>query len=293
MPPENSANVTSNLETINGQEIQLESHATGNKINPKHVIKQNTTLKTASTVETGISSVLKQKKAVNSTNIRRVADKVPSKSAANDPVKPRQAVAERGAVSQDRPRQAVAERGAVSQDRRPGSSSGRRKVVPAHISAPFQTNPNLATSRLQTTYRSATAVKSSVRGRGATGRGRADRGSSGRATSSLSSKSGSAGNPRDKNTNSTTNASNDSRTKERDVERLERESEGLESRDRVRHKEPRNCAGDYRNDKLSPQYTVIEDKTVIERTSGVEQDDAGVGETDNDVDKLFHLRRDG
>ena len=291
MPPENSANVTSNLETVNGQEIQLESQETGNKINPKHVSKQNTTVRTASTKNTAVDSVSKQKKAENSTNIRRVADKAPSKSAASDPVKPRQAVAERGAVSQDRPRQAVVEKGAVSQDRGPGSSSGRRKVVPAHISAPFQTNPNLPTSRLQTTYRSATAVKSSVRGRGGTGRGRADRGSSGRATSSSSSKSGSAGNLRDKNTNYTTSASDDSRTHERDVERLERESEGLESR--VRHKEPRNCTGDYRNDKLIPRYTVIENKTVIEKTSGVEQDEAGVGETDNDVDKLFHLRRDG
>lgn len=39
---------------------------------------------------------------------------------------------------------------------RPQSSSGQRKVVPAHASAPFQTNPTLASAKLQTTYRAST-----------------------------------------------------------------------------------------------------------------------------------------
>lgn len=40
---------------------------------------------------------------------------------------------------------------------RPKSSSVQKKVVPAHVSAPFQTNPRLSTNKLQTTYRAATA----------------------------------------------------------------------------------------------------------------------------------------
>lgn len=48
---------------------------------------------------------------------------------------------------------------------RPQSSSGHRKIVPAHASAPFQTNLHLASSRLQTTYGASTA-KTSAKSRG-------------------------------------------------------------------------------------------------------------------------------
>ena len=300
IPTENSADRMS-FDQVNGQCIQVEYQETGNRIHPKHVSKQNTTVKTS------VSLVSKEKKTETSTNIRKVTDKGSSKTTGSASVKSRQAVTEKPNVSQGS---------------RPISSSGRGKVVPAHISAPFQTNPNLRTSRLQTTYRSATIVKSTVRGRGgatSSGRGRGDRGSfgrpgssSGRATSSSSSKSGSAGSNRDRNTNSTTKTTNtasasndrtdersedilkiDKQKLDRDSERLGRQSEGLESRDKVRHKQPKNRVEDNRNDKLSPCYTVIDNQTVIERISGVEHDVAGATETDQEVDKLFNLRRDG
>lgn len=57
---------------------------------------------------------------------------------------------------------------------RPSSSSGTRKAVPVHLNAPFQTNPNLISSKLQTTYKAATAktlAKSRSAG-SASGRGR-------------------------------------------------------------------------------------------------------------------------
>lgn len=49
---------------------------------------------------------------------------------------------------------------------RPKSSSGNRKVVPAHVSAPFQTDARLASGKLQTTYRAANA-KTVSKSRGA------------------------------------------------------------------------------------------------------------------------------
>ncbi|XP_060558613.1 uncharacterized protein LOC132718924 [Ruditapes philippinarum] len=56
------------------------------------------------------------------------------------------------------------ERQKISQ--RPQSSSGTRKIVPVHVNAPFQTNPNLRSSKLQTTYKAATA-KTLSKSRGA------------------------------------------------------------------------------------------------------------------------------
>ena len=61
------------------------------------------------------------------------------------------------------PKPSVSGRTLSAQNKRPGSGTGKKKVVPAHISAPFQTNPNLKTSKLQSTYRSATASKPSLR----------------------------------------------------------------------------------------------------------------------------------
>ena len=298
-PPESTANTTANSDNVNEPEIPLENQEVVNKIDSKHVNKQNIAQKTASVKESRFISVSKQKKTENSTNTRRTSDKVSagSKSTISDSVRTKQtgSGSETAISDSSKIKQTGSERTTTAQSRRPGSSSGRRKVVPAHISAPFQTNPNLPTSKLQTTYRSATSVKSTARGRGSVSSARGRVGgvtSSGRASSSSSSKSGVIGNHEDRNTNSTTSASSDPKTNERDKQRLNKESEGLEYRDKVRHIDPRNCIEGLSNDKLFPRDTVIGSETVINNNSGTQQDEAGVMDADNAVDK-FDLRRDG
>ena len=108
-----------------------------------------------------------QKVVTQKENIHELNVKQKKNASTNSFVtKPRNNAQNSNAVSKPSiqgPKQSVSGRTTSAQNKRPGSGTGKKKVVPAHISAPFQTNPNLKTSKLQSTYRSATSSKPSLR----------------------------------------------------------------------------------------------------------------------------------
>ena len=153
---ENDKDLTSKLhnkskeENTNGKDLE-----TGEK-NKRLLNSETVHQKKAPKTENILSSNLNQKKNVLSiSSVTKTKTTTETSNTVSKPAK----------ISVERTKQTVAAKSLSAQSKRPGSSSGKKKVVPAHINAPFQTNPNLPTSKLQTTYRSATSAKSSLRGR--------------------------------------------------------------------------------------------------------------------------------
>ena len=240
--------------------------------------------------------------------------KNPSRSLVNNTRKPDNvtAVSKPASVKSERTN-TVSARSTSSKTERPGSSSGKRKLVPAHISAPFQTNPNLRTSKMQTTYSSATSVKSTLRGQGresSVKKSGVGSGGSARVSQSTSIKPGSAGPRQDtnkfsaKNTNSKAACDNSNQN-----------NSGIDSKindkfrnDTVQEIKQSICKGDGTNGNNAGcnnlgDVKVINDRvceTVI-KTSTVISDNSGEvngGKEDgmdieDESDKLFDLKKDG
>lgn len=283
---EDTVDLNSNTENDKKTDDSSEKTSQINEINKK-VTKKNPSQNTISKKESSLSAVSKQKITGSVINTRRMSENVStvSKSAVNNT---------------ERMKQIVMEKNASFQTRRPESSSGKRKVVPAHISAPFQTNPNLPTSRLQTTYRSATSAKT-LRGKSSASSTRGRQvgvKSSGKEPLTTHVNPGSTGRQTDKSINSSNKVNKTELNKGVDEQLINDRLKEIHTP--AEDEMVKNEDHEYYDDSITKrtrnnrvQETVIENQTVINKNSGILKDADNMTSTDQGAEKLFDLKRDG
>ena len=199
------------------------------------------------------------------------------------------------------PKQSVSGRTTSAQNKRPGSGTGKKKVVPAHISAPFQTNPNLKTSKLQSTYRSATASKPSLRAQANASSAKVRTGvvnRSAKGSHSASTKIEQVKFSHEKSDISVRSTSHDLKAHcDKDDEALsvadvKSEQNNLNVRESVK-KDKLNLNANC-DDKISSSrlHETGQSTAVIDKTSG-ERNDGEPPNLEDETEKLFQLLRDG
>ena len=199
------------------------------------------------------------------------------------------------------PKQSVSGRTLSAQNKRPGSGTGKKKVVPAHISAPFQTNPNLKTSKLQSTYRSATTSKPSLRAQANASSAKVRTGVVNRSVKgshSASTKTEQVKFSHEKSDISVRSTSHDSKAhcdkddeavSVTDVKSKQNDLNFRESAEKDRLNLNANC-----DDKTSSSilHETGQSTAMIDKISGG-MNDAEQSNSEDETEKLFHLKRDG
>ena len=231
---------------------------------------------------------VKQKKNTTSSFVTKQRNTAPNSNTVSQP-------------SIQGPKQSVSGRTLSAQNKRPGSGTGKKKVVQAHISAPFQTNPNLKTSKLQSTYRSATSSKPSLRAQANAPSAKVRTGVANRpvkGSHSASTKIEQVKLSQEKSDISVRSTSHDSKAHcdndaeavlVADVKSMQNSLNFKESAKKDKLNLNANCDDKISNSRL---YETGQSTAVIDKLSGGRKD----GEPPNvedETEKLFHLIRDG